>query len=402
MGASVSHQVEFLREVITNQVTTILDDKYIEKLFSGVMSLDNFADYVFFEIATEYYMRYAKKIPLSQHIRNIFDDHQAYLNDLSGVGLQSKKLKHAEEFSDENFYRRLHDYLIDMLDGRFADLKDTANAPAFIHDLLTYDSSQTNKRREGYSLTTAHFLQAYTAYALGIKNAKYVLRLADKNFNTDKAKASYEKQDFFLEFSSNLQYRKSLTEEKCDRYISNAIHLKTYEQRYFRNTLYTYASQFADRKQHPTYLCGSVPPIFLGLIGIPWAMGHCIAEGFLPEYYTNQLLVARGMNDRKPYMLLGQYAKAFASSDEKQRHEEECRYYAIQILTTNIIYLLRNNSSLESIKLQDLAAFIDSRHNVVEEMLRQAGIHETDGFSKNIVSSMRSTVRAIEKDYGFR
>ena len=108
------------------------------------------------------------------------------------------------------------------------------------------------------------------------------------------------------------------------------------------------------------------------------------------------------MNDRKPYMLLGQYAKAFASSDEKQRHEEECRYYAIQILTTNIIYLLRNNSSLESIKLQDLAAFIDSRHNVVEEMLRQAGIHESDGFSKKIVSSMRFTVRAIEKDYGFR
>lgn len=385
-----------------NQVTTILDEQYIEKLFSGVMSLDDFADYVFFEIATEYYMTYAKKIPLNQHIQNAFKDHQAYLEILQGSDLHSKKIKSVEEFSDENFYRRLHDYLIDMLDGRFADLKDTKNVPAFMRDLLTYDSSQASKRREGYSLTTTHFLQAYTAYALGIKNAKYVLRLADKNFNTDKAKASYEKQDFFLEFSSSLQYRKDLTEDECDRYISNAIHLKTYEQRYLRNTLYTYASQLASKKKRPTYLCGSVPPILLGLIGIPWAMGHCIAEGFLPEYYTNQLLVAGGMNDRKPYMFLGQYAKAFASSDEKQRHEEECRYYAIQILAVNIIHLLRSHSSFASLSPHDLAGFIHSRYNVVEEILQQASIHETDGFSKNIVSSIRSTVRDIDKDYGFR
>lgn len=402
MDTLVSHQVEFLREVITNQVTTILDDKYIEKLFSGVMSLDDFADYVFFEIATEYYMRHARKIPLNQHIQNAFEDHQAYLEILQDSDLHSKKLKSVEEFSDKDFYRRLHDHLIDMLDGRFADLKDTKNVPTFMRDLLTYDSSQASKRREGYSLTTAHFLQAYTAYALGIQNAKYVLRLADKNLKADKLETYYRKQDVFLEFSSSLQYRKDLTEEECDRYISNAIHLKTYEQRYFRNTLYTYASQLANKKKRPTYLCGSIPPFFLGLIGIPWAMSHCSAEGFLPEYYANQLLVAGGMNDRKPYMFLGQYAKAFASSDEKQRHEEECRYYAIQILTANIIYLLRSHSSLASISLQDLAAFIHQRYNVLEEILQQTSIHEAVGFSKNIVSSMRSIVRDIEKNYGFR
>lgn len=101
-------------------------------------------------------------------------------------------------------------------------------------------------------------------------------------------------------------------------------------------------------------------------------------------------------------MFLDRYAKAFASYDKEQCHEEECRYYAIQILAANIIYLLRNNSRLELITLQDLAAFIHSRYDVVEEMLQQANIHETAGFNKNIVSAMRSTVRDIEKNYGFR
>ena len=398
----ISSQIQSLQSTIKCQVTSILDDKYIDKIFSGIMSLDDFADYVFFEIATEYYMTHAKKIPLNQHIQNAFEDHQAYLEVLQGSDLLSKKLKSVRDCSDKDFYRRLHDYLIDMLDGRSADLKDAKNIPAFMRDLLAFDSSIANERREGYSLTTAHFLQAYTAYALGIKNAKYLLRLADKNLKADKLEAYYKKQDIFLEFSSNLLYRQSLTDDELDRYIANAIHLKTYEQRYFYNALYTYTSQIANKKRRPTYLCGSIPPIFLGVIGIPWAMGHCIEEGFLSEYYLNQLLVYRGMNERKPHMFLGRYAKAFASYDKEQCHEEECRYYAIQILSANIIYLLRNNSGLESITLQDLAAFIHSRYDVVEEMLRQAGIHETDGFSKNIVSSMRYTVRAIEKDYGFR
>jgi hypothetical protein len=37
----------------------------------------------------------------------------------------------------------------------------------------------------------------------------------------------------------------------------------------------------------------------------------------------------------------------------------------------------------------------------VVEMLQQAEIHETIGFSKSIVSTMRALIKDIDKHYGF-
>ena len=401
MDSLVSNRIESLQDIIKCQITACIDDEYIDRIFSGVMTLDDFADYVFFEIASEYYMIHAKKLSLNQHVNNIFDDYLAYLETLEDAGCQSKKLKSTVDFSDRSLYRLIHEYLVDMLDRRTGDLKDPKSTPSFMRDLMSYDASLPNKQRDGYPLTTAHFLQVYTSYALNNKQAKYVLRLSDKNLQPDKAASIYQRHDTFLEFSSCLQYRTNLSVEECDRYISNAINLKTHEQRYFRNTLYTYASRTAARKEKPTFLCGNIPPVFLGFIRLSEAIGHCIAEGFLPEYYLNQLLVTGYVNDRKPYMFLSRYAEAFSSSDAKQRLDEECRYYAIQILASNIIHLLRSHRILAGLSPQEFAAFIHHRYNAVVEMLQQAEIHETIGFSKSIVSTMRALIKDIDKHYGF-
>ena len=100
-------------------------------------------------------------------------------------------------------------------------------------------------------------------------------------------------------------------------------------------------------------------------------------------------------------MFLSRYAEAFSSSDAKQRLDEECRYYAIQILASNIIYLLRSHRVLAGLSPQEFAAFIHHRYNAVVEMLQQAEIHETIGFSKSIVSTMRALIKDIDKHYGF-
>ena len=106
------------------------------------------------------------------------------------------------------------------------------------------------------------------------------------------------------------------------------------------------------------------------------------------------------MNVKKPYLLMNQYAQIFASSDMELSRLEEYRYLSIQILATDILHQLLNAPTLPAVGLQELACFIHDHYNIAQEMNRQANIHKSAGFTQDIVSTMRATVRELQNAYG--
>lgn len=427
-----SWTIDLLRGLIKNTAEHSVGDICAQNLFSGVMDLDAFADYVVYELCTELYLQDAKTHSLRHHVDNTIEAHKKYLE---YEGRISGKVKDIDAFSFDSLYTGIRGYLSRMIDHRTSDLSqhhpewlsahctpadEEASPPQeaefkavisainaqqrknpILLDLLQYDSNDPNQRSQGYSIPYAFYLQAYTSYSLGIRNQKYIRRLANKNCTYLDAQAHYLVQDAFFVYLSPGEYCDDFTDADCDRYIAHAINLKTFEQTYFQNTLYTYAVNLSIKVKTSAFLTGIIPPIFLEYLDVGEIFPHCVCAGLLPpDLFTNRPFVQK-FNARKPYLFLEKYAMIFASSNEELRRIEECRYYAIQILAAVLLQQLRELMHSRRTDLHELSRFIHERYNIAAEMLKQKNIHESAHFETTTVTAMRQIIRSIQRYYGF-
>ena len=404
MDSSSYPSIARIRATVKRYVSDYLTPEYIDKLFSGVMGLEDFADYVTYEACIAQYVKNERQYALLHHVNNVYHSHLDYL---ANSNHQSGKIKTDPGFSPESLYRGIYTYLKDMAVQRASDLEASGltgtgieKVPVNYLDLLYYDSKEANKQREGFPLATSHFLQVYTSYVLGIKNEKFLKRLSNKNFGIPEAESYYELQDAFLKHLTSAVFDRNMTDEACELFIANSINLTRYEKGYFRNTIYSYAASLSKSKSRPSYLTGSIPPILLDSIITHPVLMSCVFSGFLSMTYVLKMPHVSNMNVKKPYLLMNQYAQIFASSDRELSQLEEYRYLSIQILATDILNQLLNDPTLPAVGLQELACFTHDHYNIAQEMNRQANIHKSAGFTQDIVSTMRATVRELQNAYG--
>lgn len=404
----VDVKVELLS--ICNAVIELVGEEHIDGVFGGVMSLHDFACFVYFEHCAGYFLNQEKHQSVSQHRINFAAEAPADYEDSRIAHLSNEEKDYLFTFDTEDrLNRHLSRTLKEMLKNRDVPYYDDPEySPVIALSKLNEFSNTGGGRLHSTPIGRGYFYQALTETV--VEN--------EKGQTYEWMSLSRSKRNRYVEYYTTLfrfirsfmieEYSASGSDDDVDRYIAKAINLCKLEDRYklglilrFASTLELRGIKYFSKNTFPVvpYRFNILPPIFFCSIA-PWDSNVKCPNKTLVDIFRHfgSLIghVYRSFICPSPVLHYDRYMDYFLTAKEKDRNIEEYRYYTIIILAEFIKGLILSDKIQIQYSNQKFAWFIHNHYNIYEIYERQASEDLDMILTPSVVRSIRQIVNNIK------
>lgn len=365
---------------ISNAVIELVGEEYIDDVFGGVMSLHDFACFVYFEYCAGYFLNQEKHQSVSQHRINFAAEAPTDYEDSKIAHLSHEEKDYLFSFDTEDrLNRHLSRTLKEMLKNRdVPNYNDPEYSPVIALSKLKDFSNTGGGRLYSTPIGRGYFYQALTETV--VKN--------EKRQTYEWMSLSRSKRNRYVEYYATLfrfirsfmieEYSASGSNDDVERYIAKVINLCKLEDRYklglilrFASTLEQRGIKYFGKNTFPSmpYRFNILPPIFFCSIA-PWDSNVKCPNKTLVDIFRHfgRLIghIHRSFICPSPVLHYDRYMDFFLTSEEKDRNIEEYRYYTIIILAEFIKSLILSDEIKIQYSNQKFAWFIYNHYNVYE------------------------------------
>ena len=364
-------------------------------IFNGVMSMTDFAKFVYFEYCAIKYINNEEQHSVNHYLSK---QHKQYNKEYTAeikakddndndFLIYSYSWLYSKEY--RSFARSVSRYIESMIENRHvanSDQFSSQQAGMALRDLIEYDGSTRAKQLDGTPIGRTYFYQALCECALKIKGVKKYEWLSLKRTSTNSIAEFYADVDRFIRNFMLSSYSKNFADEERRDYISKAINLVKFADRRKLDLIYDFAKYteeyqpdyFTDRMDgeidettpsNSRFRFGDLPPIFFDSVTlIPWEIDLFDLESIemFSEIYKWFMLSNGTISLASPYMCFDRYIRCFFLEDEELCKIEEIRYYLIKLLAES----LKNKLLLGEVEIEysekNFASFIHNYYNVFD------------------------------------
>lgn len=392
--------IEYELNSIIQYTYSLAGYKNCKAIFNGVMSMTDFAKFVYFEYCAIRYINCEE-----QHSVNYFlsKQHKQYIEayekerrnwgeHIEDASMFSYSWLYSKDY--HSFARSVSRYINSMTEKRHIAKTDTVSdhqSSKALRDLIDYDGSARAKQLEGTPIGRTYFYQALSECALKIKGVKKYKWLSLKRTSTNSIAEFYTDVDRFIRNFMLSSYSRNFTDEERRDYISKAINLVKFADRRKLDLIYDFAKYTEEYKpdyfsdqgnsgideatpSNSRFRFGDLPPIFFDSVTlIPWEIDLFDLESIemFSEIYKWFTLSNGTISLASPYMCFDRYIRCFLLEDEELCKIEETRYYLIKLLAESIKNkLLQGEVDIEYSE-KNFASFIHNYYNVFDKFRDQ-------------------------------
>lgn len=395
---------------ICHAVIELVGEEYIDDVFCGVMSLHDFACFVYFEYCAGYFLNQEKLQSMRQHQIKLAAETPSDYESSQIAHLSDKDKDYCFAFDTEDgLTRHLSRTLKEMMKDRdVPNYSGPEYSPVIALSKLKEFSSTGGGRLHSTPIGRGYFYQALTETV--VKNEK---GQAYKWMSLSRSKRSryveyYTTLFRFIRSFMTKNYPSAVSDDDTERYIAKAINLCKLEDRYKLGLILNFASELENRSikyfgkntfSEIPYRFNILPPIFFCSIA-PWDSSvNCPNKTLIDIFrHFGSLIghVYRSFVCPSPVLHYERYMDFFLTAEENDRNIEEYRYYTIIILAEFIKSLILSDEIEIQYSNQTFAWFIHNHYNIYEIYEKQAGEDMDKVLTSSVVRNIRQIVNNIK------
>lgn len=401
-------------------------EQAVDCVFNGVMSLRDFAEYVYFEYCTGEFIARDTVCAVNKHLSqlqkkfekayadNLEDDSEYSYTWLALIHFHSKAAKISNQIQK-------------MQDGRNLPECDTVDEKYWrsLVDVLQYSGDSRGQVRKGTPLKRVHFYNAFTMYALKPNYFKIHTTMSLSRTNPDQMMAIYSRQEDFLRHYMLNEYNPNYKGEELEHYLAQAINLVRLEDRFKLNTMYRLA--FSIFQKDPAYFStgemryrfSDFPPMCFNSI-IPltlpgdadkpcpdetmdqvFASTYAMYISIYKQYVSEPEFKISPIICPGPVLLNNMYIKYLTSYTPLMCLLEEYRYDTILILAQCLLKMMRDNATVLHYSNEKFSWFIHNKYNIFDEFREEMEFHKKNPLTKKVTSILRQiaeNMKPIEEE----
>lgn len=387
---TIESQVEMDLSMIQMTAMSIWDEESISLIFGGIMNLEDFAKFVYFEYFAKCCLTSQEKLSVDKQAA-AFEDRieKINLNNMS-CRLSESDEKFANAYNPEHTIDETASYRFDqMLYKRPIPLYNGSATP-FADALIQLQKFAQNGPESAFDSTSigkGYFYQLLTETIAANGEGKSFRSLQNSRKNPEAHIEFYSELYSFVHLYISEPYAESASEDNLDTYLSCAITLYKLENRYKYSAILDYALALESRGIR-IYPLDKKPS----------------ADRFskLPFYFYSTLKITeenipyRSDELPSPIMKRNEYLDFFLDAPEDQYEEEELRYYSIVQMTEQIrrIFEVSPEQILEYTP-QKFAWFIYHQYNVFDLYEKQHSMDLPSVLTQSVAWKIQKIVRNL-------
>lgn len=388
----------------------LLGGENCKEVFGGVMSLFDFARYVYFEFCASFF--------LNQQNHQSMNQHRIAFTDALPSDYEDPRISHlSKEDKDYLFSLSVHDELSrhlsrtlnDMLENREVPTYDEPEySPVIAIDKLKKFSNIDEGRLRTTPIGSGYFYQVLTETVVKNEKGQTFEWMSLSRSNRSKFVTYYKTFFKFLRVFMMEEYEKIISDEDVERYIAKAINLCKLEDRNKLSLILNFASTLEQKNikyfsknafTKLPYRFSILPPIFFCCIA-PWANDVSCPNQKLINIFR-QIGVQIGHIFRtflcpSPVLWYNQYMDYFLSAKESDRCIEEYRYYTIIILAEFIKTLILSDQIRIEYSDSNFAWFIHNYYNIFDIYEKRSSKDVEETITSTVVRNIRQIVNNIK------
>lgn len=358
-----------------------LGDEYIEDLFGGVVSLHEFANYVYFEYCAATFLNRQEKKSVNQHCIQFEKQLPTDFKDPQLTNLSEEDIDYLFSFAKgDALSRGISRSVKQMLEHRAVpdrknvDISSIRNALA---DLKEFQISGKGGRLHEMPMTKGYFYHALTDSEIGNERGQIHKWMALSRSAPKKYLKFYLKLYRFIRLFMIGKYTPDASDDELDSYISQAINLCKLEDRNKFNSILNFADKivyedsdyFKKYKHRQPFRDSVIPPFFFCTVA-PWEENlQCPNKTLIDVLGHFGYLI--GLIDHSfacpsPVLYYNQYLDYFLKATDEDKKIEEYRYYAILALAEFIRLKISSKEISVIYSNQKFAWFIHNLYNIFD------------------------------------
>lgn len=404
----VDVKVELLS--ICNAVIELVGEEYIDDVFCGIMSLHDFACFVYFEHCAGVFLNQEKHQSVGQHRIKFAAETPDDYDGSNITHLSNEEKNYLFEFDTEDrLNRHISRTLKEMLKNRSVpSYTDPEYSPVIAISKLKEFSNTGGGRLQPTPIGRGFFYQILTETVVENEKGQTYKWMSESRSNPSRYIKYYTTLFRFIRSFMIEQYPAAGSDDDTERYIAKAINLCKLEDRYKLGLILRFASELENRSikyfgkntfSEIPYRFNILPPIFFCSIA-PWDSSvNCPNKTLIDifRHFGSQIgHIYRSFVCPSPVLHYDRYIDFFLTAEDKDRNIEEYRYYTIIILAEFIKTLILSDQIQVQYSNKKFAWFINNHYNIFEIYEGQAKEDWDNILTSSVVRNIRQIVNNIK------
>lgn len=370
-------------------ISTYFDDG-LELIFDGLMSMEDFAKFVYFEYFAKCCLASQEKLSVDKQAA-VFENRIEKINLVNvPCQLSESEKEFANTYNSEHTIDDMVSYrLPQMLYKRPIPLYNDSKTP-FADDLLQLKKFAIDGPEKAFDPTAigkGYFYQLLLETIKANNEGSSFRALQNSRKNPEDHIKFYSELYSFVHLYMSEQYVESASEDDLDTYLSCAVALYKLENRYKYSAILNYALALESRDIR-IYELDKKPE----------------ADRFsrLPFYFYSTLKITdenipyRSDELPSPIMMRNQYLDFFLSASDDQCRQEEFRYYSIVQTAENVRRIIAGplNHTIEYTP-KKFAWFINHQYNIFDLYEKQHSMDLASVLTWDVSMKIQKIVRNL-------
>lgn len=395
---------------ICNAVVELVGEKYIDNVFGGVMSLHDFACYVYFGYCAGCFLNQERHQSISQHRIAFAAGLPSDYKDPQIAHLNKEDKDYLFSFgAHDELSRHLSRTLKEMLKNRdVPSYNDPEYSPVTAISELKEFANVGGGRLHSTPIGYGYFYQVLTETAIENEKGQAFKWMSLSRSSRTRFIEYYKTLFRFIRLFLMETYEETNTDSNVGQYIAKAINLCKLEDRNKLGLILNFASTLEKKGikyfsknafSKLPYRFNILPPIFFCSIA-PWDNDVQCPNPTLVDifrHFGRQVgHIYRSFVCPSPVLHYNRYMDFFLTANETERSIEEYRYYTIIILAEFIKMLILSDRIEIKYSDRNFAWFIHNHYNVYGIYEKQLDQDMDKVLSDEVIRNIRKIVNNIK------